>query len=68
MKPVVKLVRFMKKLYQNGLPNLQVSVLNGTWLQQQKNSGPLRFCYRQAALYYHDNHDKHFLNLQCDDN
>jgi len=27
---------FVKKLYQNGLPNFQVSVLNATWLQQQQ--------------------------------
>jgi hypothetical protein len=65
---MVKLVMFVKKLYQNGLPNFQVPVLNGTWLQQQKNVGPLQFCYRQVSLYYHDNHNKRFFNFQCDDN
>lgn len=33
---MVKLVMFVKKLYQNGLPKSQVPVLNGTWLQQKK--------------------------------
>jgi hypothetical protein len=36
MKPVVKLVMFVKKLYQSGLPNFQVPVLNGTWLQERE--------------------------------
>jgi len=34
MKPVIKLMMFVKKLYQNGLPNFQVSVLNATWLKK----------------------------------
>jgi hypothetical protein len=38
MKPVVKLVMFVKKLYQNGLPNFQVPALNGTWLEGGEES------------------------------
>jgi len=36
MKPVIKLMMFVKKLYQNGLPNYWVPVLNATWLQKKK--------------------------------
>jgi len=35
MKPVVKMLMFVKKLYHNGLPDFQVPALNGTWLQQK---------------------------------
>ena len=68
MKPVVKLVMFVKKLYQNGLPNFQVPVLNATCLPHTKKKSPLQFCYWQVSLYYHDNHDKRFFNFQCNDN
>jgi len=39
MKPVVKLVMFVKKLYHNGWPNFQVPLLNGNWLGEEKKKG-----------------------------
>jgi hypothetical protein len=79
MKPVVKLVMFVKKLYQNGWPYFQVPLLNGNWLGEEKKKGGkkrkgggwrglLQFCYREASLHSHNNHDKHFFNFQYDDN
>jgi len=48
MKPVIKLMMFVKKLYQNGLPNYWVPVLNATWLQKKKKKKklvPLNFFF-----------------------